>query len=93
MDCSHQQGGLVELTTQLPSPSQHRWDSYAVLWDPLYSSTPVLNCAGNHELEQRGIGAVVNYTTQKCVGIGWSQAGQQRQGRVHVGMGWGAEGS
>ncbi|GFH10112.1 purple acid phosphatase [Haematococcus lacustris] len=43
--------------------NQQRWDSWNVLWAPLLNNTPMLNCAGNHELETGAIAAVVNYTT------------------------------
>ncbi|KAG2423817.1 hypothetical protein HXX76_014977 [Chlamydomonas incerta] len=43
--------------------NQQRWDTYQQLWQPLYSTVPILNCAANHELETSGIPAVVNYTT------------------------------
>ncbi|KAG2441245.1 hypothetical protein HYH02_010088 [Chlamydomonas schloesseri] len=43
--------------------NQQRWDTYQQLWQPLYATVPVLNCAANHELETTGIPAVVNYTT------------------------------
>ncbi|KAL6761255.1 Metallo-dependent phosphatase-like protein [Haematococcus lacustris] len=43
--------------------NQQRWDSWNMLWAPLLNNTPMLNCAGNHELETGAIAAVVNYTT------------------------------
>ncbi|KAG2485785.1 hypothetical protein HYH03_015496 [Edaphochlamys debaryana] len=43
--------------------NQQRWDTYSQLWQPLYSTVPILNCAANHELEMSGIAAVINYTT------------------------------
>ena len=27
-----------------------RWDTFAVLWEPLLSHVPLLGCIGNHEL-------------------------------------------
>ncbi|KXZ54062.1 hypothetical protein GPECTOR_5g17 [Gonium pectorale] len=43
--------------------NQKRWDSHAVMWEPLMSRVPLINCAANHELEMSGIPAVINYTT------------------------------
>ncbi|GFR53263.1 hypothetical protein Agub_g16045 [Astrephomene gubernaculifera] len=43
--------------------NQNRWDSHAQLWQSLFSAVPVLNCAGNHELEMSGISAFINSTT------------------------------
>ena len=33
------------------------------MWEPLFSSVPVLNLVGNHEIESWGINAVLNSTT------------------------------
>ncbi|KAG1674589.1 hypothetical protein FOA52_001838 [Chlamydomonas sp. UWO 241] len=43
--------------------NQNRWDSFAVLWEPLFSAVPVLNCIGNHEVEDAFIAAEVTYAT------------------------------
>ncbi|KAJ9509680.1 hypothetical protein QJQ45_011325 [Haematococcus lacustris] len=42
--------------------NQKRWDSHASLWASAFNSTPVLNCIGNHEIEDKGITAAINYT-------------------------------
>ncbi|KAL6758152.1 Metallo-dependent phosphatase-like protein [Haematococcus lacustris] len=42
--------------------NQKRWDSHASLWATAFNSTPVLNCIGNHEIEDKGITAAINYT-------------------------------
>jgi len=46
-----------------------RWDSYAVLWEPLFSMVPVLNCIGNHEIEEAFISAEI---TPKSSQFGYS---------------------
>mmetsp|Transcript_4989 Transcript_4989/g.9209 ORF Transcript_4989/g.9209 Transcript_4989/m.9209 type:complete len:699 (-) Transcript_4989:168-2264(-) len=43
--------------------NQNRWDSYAVLWEKMFSRVPLLNLVGNHDVEDYGVGAVINYTT------------------------------
>ncbi|KAJ9508732.1 hypothetical protein QJQ45_028026, partial [Haematococcus lacustris] len=45
-----------------PGTNQKRWDSHASLWASAFNSTPVLNCIGNHEIEDKGITAAINYT-------------------------------
>lgn len=40
---------------------QARWDSFSVMWEPLWSVYPVISSAGNHELETSGINASVTY--------------------------------
>ncbi|EFJ42112.1 hypothetical protein VOLCADRAFT_77270 [Volvox carteri f. nagariensis] len=43
--------------------NQQRWDSFNVLWEPLFSKVPVLNIPGNHEIESTGIKSTISLTT------------------------------
>ncbi|GIM13200.1 hypothetical protein Vretimale_16381 [Volvox reticuliferus] len=43
--------------------NQQRWDSFNVLWEPLFSRAPVLNIPGNHEVESSGIKSSISLTT------------------------------
>ncbi|GAX77692.1 hypothetical protein CEUSTIGMA_g5135.t1 [Chlamydomonas eustigma] len=39
---------------------QPRWDAFATLWEPAWSTTPVISSAGNHEIEYSGINATLS---------------------------------
>ncbi|GLI71506.1 hypothetical protein VaNZ11_016727 [Volvox africanus] len=48
---------------KLGGTNQQRWDSFSVLWEPLFSKAPVLNIPGNHEIESMGIKSSISLTT------------------------------
>lgn len=55
--------GSSDSITLLSFHACSRWDTYQVLWQSVYATRPILNCAGNHEIESDNIAATINYTT------------------------------